>query len=440
MSTPANFADAQFDKAVADLEQILVDQRETLDPRTVVVIERNLAVIDEAIRQARAALDADPANTYLNSHLADARRRKLDLLRRATIAVVRRLGKVLTEVLTMGSSRRFAKAGSDDDGFEGESSMIRIWCLATAGRVDLLAATSAAAQDRRRRRQQPPIQARPGGPEGSQRTDQTLDVAKGTRLVLEQQRRRSHRPLVGSRAGPRAGVAQRSRTRRHPDRRHDAADSRARHARAGQSDRLSDHRAALDAGQSRPAPISSRPSKARPPKSPSKPFTATCAWSAARAPSWCARSKASITVEKATGKVQATTVNEGIRLSNVSGDMTAETTNGDIVIENAQTTSLEVSTVNGDVTFNGTMRDGGAYRLTTHGGDIRVGLGGAPNATVFVRTFQGDFSADFPIQLPEGQTRARAAASASTSRSAPAARASSCSRSTATSSSRARRS
>ncbi|MGH9175199.1 MAG: hypothetical protein ACRD1H_12620, partial [Vicinamibacterales bacterium] len=59
------------------------DQRDALDPRTVVVIERNLAVIDEAIRQARAALDADPANTFLNSHLADARRRKLDLLRRA---------------------------------------------------------------------------------------------------------------------------------------------------------------------------------------------------------------------------------------------------------------------------------------------------------------------------------------------------------------------
>jgi negative regulator of sigma E activity len=82
--TRANFADEQFDRAVADLEQILVDQRDDLDPRTVVVIERNLAVIDEAIRQARAALDADPANTFLNSHLADARRRKLELLRRAT--------------------------------------------------------------------------------------------------------------------------------------------------------------------------------------------------------------------------------------------------------------------------------------------------------------------------------------------------------------------
>ena len=81
----ANFADAQYDQAVSDLEKILVDMRDELDPRTIVVIERNLTAIDQAIREARAALDADPANTFLNSHLADARRKKLELLRRATM-------------------------------------------------------------------------------------------------------------------------------------------------------------------------------------------------------------------------------------------------------------------------------------------------------------------------------------------------------------------
>lgn len=80
----ANFADAQFNAAVTDLEQILRDERDRLDPRTVLVIERNLKAIDAAIQEARAALNDDPANAYLNSHLADARRRKLDLLRHAT--------------------------------------------------------------------------------------------------------------------------------------------------------------------------------------------------------------------------------------------------------------------------------------------------------------------------------------------------------------------
>jgi hypothetical protein len=79
----ASFADAAFDAAVTDLERILNEERDRLDPRTVIVIERNLQAIDEAIREARAALDSDPANPYLNSHLADARRRKLELLRRA---------------------------------------------------------------------------------------------------------------------------------------------------------------------------------------------------------------------------------------------------------------------------------------------------------------------------------------------------------------------
>jgi hypothetical protein len=81
---PANFADAQFNAAVTDLERILRDERDRLDPRTVLILERNLKAIDDAINEARMALESDPANPFLNSHLADARRRKLDLLRHAT--------------------------------------------------------------------------------------------------------------------------------------------------------------------------------------------------------------------------------------------------------------------------------------------------------------------------------------------------------------------
>jgi hypothetical protein len=79
----SSFADAQYDAAVADLERILREESQRLDPQTIMVIERNLRTIDAAIKEARTALDADPANTYLNSYLTDARRRKLELLRRA---------------------------------------------------------------------------------------------------------------------------------------------------------------------------------------------------------------------------------------------------------------------------------------------------------------------------------------------------------------------
>jgi hypothetical protein len=81
---PANFADENYDRAIADLEQMLEQGRTRLDPETVRVLEDNLRAIDLAIDQSRRALAGDPANTYLNSHLAKARQRKLALLRRAS--------------------------------------------------------------------------------------------------------------------------------------------------------------------------------------------------------------------------------------------------------------------------------------------------------------------------------------------------------------------
>jgi anti-sigma factor RsiW len=79
-----NFADAQYDAAVSDLERTLQERRNDLNPRTVEILERNLKLIDAAIAQARQALEEDPGNTYLNRHLVESRRRKLELLRRAT--------------------------------------------------------------------------------------------------------------------------------------------------------------------------------------------------------------------------------------------------------------------------------------------------------------------------------------------------------------------
>jgi hypothetical protein len=80
---PVSMADAQYDAAVADLAGALKQGRGRLDASTIGIVEHNLQIIDQAIEQARQALAADPANSYLSSHLFEARRRKLDLLRRA---------------------------------------------------------------------------------------------------------------------------------------------------------------------------------------------------------------------------------------------------------------------------------------------------------------------------------------------------------------------
>ena len=84
---PRGTASQSYATAVADLERVLASGRGQLDSTTIRVIEQNLAAIDRAIGQAQRALDADPANLYLNTHLAETMRRKLELLRQAAALV-----------------------------------------------------------------------------------------------------------------------------------------------------------------------------------------------------------------------------------------------------------------------------------------------------------------------------------------------------------------
>ncbi|HEY7612395.1 MAG TPA: anti-sigma factor [Gemmatimonadales bacterium] len=76
-----------YDAAVGDLERVLEQGRGRLDTATVRVLEQNLAIIDRAIADARRAVAADSANVYLNTHLAETMRRKVDLLRQAAALV-----------------------------------------------------------------------------------------------------------------------------------------------------------------------------------------------------------------------------------------------------------------------------------------------------------------------------------------------------------------
>src|SRR6266571_4930346 len=78
-------ANPRYAAAVASLERVLAQGRSRLDTATVRVIEKNLGIIDRAIRDAQSALAADPANSYLNLHLAQEMRRKLELLRQAAV-------------------------------------------------------------------------------------------------------------------------------------------------------------------------------------------------------------------------------------------------------------------------------------------------------------------------------------------------------------------
>jgi hypothetical protein len=78
-------ADSSADIAVDQLRLALAEGQRTgrLNPTTVYKLEHSLAVIDSAIAEGRRALALDPQSAYLNHHLADTMRHKLEFLREA---------------------------------------------------------------------------------------------------------------------------------------------------------------------------------------------------------------------------------------------------------------------------------------------------------------------------------------------------------------------
>jgi len=114
-----------------------------------------------------------------------------------------------------------------------------------------------------------------------------------------------------------------------------------------------------------------------------------------------------VTLEKARGRIDLSSVNETIKASEISGDISAETVNGDISLVQVESSNAEATTVNGDVLYDGTIKDGGRYRFSTHDGDLRVSVPEKSNVSVSVSTFDGDFSACFPVQLVGLKTKHR---------------------------------
>lgn len=70
-----------LDDEITGLQRLLDTRRSQFDSATVAILEKNLAVIDQAITESRMALARDPASKFLNGQLARSYAAKLSLLR-----------------------------------------------------------------------------------------------------------------------------------------------------------------------------------------------------------------------------------------------------------------------------------------------------------------------------------------------------------------------
>lgn len=108
-----------------------------------------------------------------------------------------------------------------------------------------------------------------------------------------------------------------------------------------------------------------------------------------------------VALRNAQGRVEVSSVNQDVRLTDVEGEITAETVNGDLQFARVSSPVVEAATVNGDVTYDGSIRNEGRYRFATHNGDVEVLMPTQANATVSVATFSGDFESTFPVNVAE---------------------------------------
>jgi len=76
-------AEREYQRAVDELQQVLETRRADLAPETVATLERNLAIIDAAIADSRAALVRDPNSRELTQMLSSTYDAKVRLLRNA---------------------------------------------------------------------------------------------------------------------------------------------------------------------------------------------------------------------------------------------------------------------------------------------------------------------------------------------------------------------
>jgi len=109
-----------------------------------------------------------------------------------------------------------------------------------------------------------------------------------------------------------------------------------------------------------------------------------------------------IRIEGARGAVAASSGDGDIEITDAAGAVAVEGIDGDITMLDIEASSVDAVTVDGDVVYRGTIRDGGQYRLSTHDGDIVATVPESANVRVWVSTFDGDFQPSFPITLSTG--------------------------------------
>jgi hypothetical protein len=78
-------AEAEYEKAIAQLEQLVKSGNASVSPATVATLQKNVTTIDSAIAESRAALNSNPDSQPARTSLFEALRNKVNLLQHTVV-------------------------------------------------------------------------------------------------------------------------------------------------------------------------------------------------------------------------------------------------------------------------------------------------------------------------------------------------------------------
>ncbi|MEW5983079.1 MAG: DUF4097 family beta strand repeat-containing protein [Acidobacteriota bacterium] len=109
-----------------------------------------------------------------------------------------------------------------------------------------------------------------------------------------------------------------------------------------------------------------------------------------------------IALENARGTARLRAANNGVRVSGFAGDLQAETVDGSVRLRGVVASRVEVSTMTGDILWEGPLAEDGRSQLISHSGDIDVTLPPSASATIAVHGLDGNLRCQFAAPAGRG--------------------------------------
>ena len=115
-----------------------------------------------------------------------------------------------------------------------------------------------------------------------------------------------------------------------------------------------------------------------------------------------------IRLDGRSGPARVTTMSGDITLRGVRDEANVHTTSGDVILGMERAARVDVESISGDVTFDGSTTDDARLQIDTHSGDVTLRLPESARGSIDLSTYSGDMTASGSLTLmPNSLTSSR---------------------------------